>query len=130
MAALRPRLAYCDEVVSCHRDHDSAERVTSGDQLKYLKDEAWFLPRLYQCATEAGVKHGSEEMEVFARWVFMRARYLGMSGESDLASELMALANRVSQTQSFSMKVISLLASTIGWRATGKLGFWHDRLLG
>ena len=130
MAARRPRLAYCDEVVSCHRDHDSAERVTSGDQLKYLKDEAWFLPRLYQCATEAGVEHGSEEMEVFARWVFMRARYLGMAGESAVASDLLKLAKRVSQTQSFSMKVISMLASTIGWRATGKLGFWHDRLLG
>lgn len=128
MGALRPKLAYCDEVVSCHRDHDSAERVTRGDQLAYLKDEAWFLPRLYRCARRAGVEHDSDEMEQFSRWAFMRARHLGMLGEPGLASELMALSEQSAQQKRFSMKAVKLMAKTIGWKATGRISHWHDRL--
>jgi hypothetical protein len=128
MGALRPKLAYCDEVVSCHRDHDGEGRVSKGNQLSYLKDEAWFLPRLYKCALQAGVEPDSSEMGQFSRWAFMRARYLGMLGEPELASALMALSENAGRRKRFSMKVIGLLANTIGWKATGRISHWHDRL--
>lgn len=129
MGALRPKLVYCDELVSCHRNHESADRVTSSDQLVYLKDEAWFMPRLYQCACTAGIEPGSNDMEQFSRWAFMRARYLGMLGEPALASQLMALSEQSTNQIRFSMKAVQLMVRTIGWKATGRISNWHDRLL-
>ncbi len=128
MGALGARLIYCDAVVSCHRDHDSPGRFSRGDQLAYLRDEAWFLPRLYQCAQQAGIKSGSPEMDNFSRWAFMRARYLGMLGEPVLADRLMCLASEAAGGACFSQKAIDFLASTIGWKATGRVSQWYDRL--
>lgn len=128
MAALRPRLIYCDSVVSCHREHPGAGRVSQGDQAVYLRDEAWFLPRLYQCARQAGYEPGSVEMAHFSRWAFMRARYLGMLGEPELAEQLMALARQAAGRELASMRAVRLLASVIGWKATGRMAQWHDRV--
>jgi len=128
MGALRPRLAYCDAVVSCHRHHDQPGRVSRGDEAAYLRDEAWFLPRLYRCARDAGVEQGTPEMEHFARWAFMRARYLGMLGEPELAGQLMDLARKAAGRAPVSMRVFHLLASVLGWKATGQMSYWHDRL--
>jgi hypothetical protein len=128
MGALGIRLAYCDAVVSCHRDHDSPQRVSRGDQLAYLRDEAWFLPRLYRCARLAGIAPDAAEMEHFSRWTFMRARYLGMLGESDLARQLMNLARDAAGRERISIRVVDFLARAIGWKATGRIAYWHDRL--
>lgn len=130
MGALRTGLVYCNEPVSCHRDHGGPERVTRGDGLAYLKDEAWFLPRLHACATKAGVAIGSAEMEHFSRWVFMRARHLGMAGETQLANELMALARTSAAKPDLPMKMVQLLSAAIGWRTTGRLAGWREKLLG
>jgi glycosyltransferase involved in cell wall biosynthesis len=128
MGALRPRLAYCDAVVSCHRDHEGPGRVSRGDLLEYARDEAWFLPRLYQCALEAGLKVGSEEMSQFSRWAFMRARHLGMNGEPDLANSLMDLSKSALGRKRHSMKAVEFLSRTIGWKATGLICFWYVRI--
>jgi len=127
MAARRPQLAYCDSVVSCHRHHSSAGRVSQGDAAVYLRDEAWFLPRLYECARQAGIKPGSVEMDHFSRWAFMRARYLGRLGEGELASQLMDLAREAAGKERFSMRLVRALARAIGWKATGQIACWRDR---
>jgi glycosyltransferase involved in cell wall biosynthesis len=128
MGALGTRLTFCDAVVSCHRDHDSPQRVSRGDQLEYLRDEAWFLPRLYRCARQAGITSDAAEMEHLSRWAFMRARYLGMLGKSDLARQLMNLAVDAAGQESISMRTVNFLASAIGWKATGRIAFWYDLL--
>ena len=76
MGAMRTRLVYCDVAVSCQRDHSSDNRVSRGNWNSYLRDEAWFLPRLYKCAVQAGVTSDAPEMQHFSRWAFMRARHL------------------------------------------------------
>jgi glycosyltransferase involved in cell wall biosynthesis len=121
MGALRTRLVYCNAVVSCHLEHPSNDRVTRGNRESYLRDEARFLPRLYQCAVQAGVEGDAPEMEHFSRWAFMRARHLGAMGEDDAAWDLLHLAMRSSAKPALSLKLAEVLANTIGWKLTGKL---------
>ncbi len=128
MGARRARLAYCDRTVSCHRDHPSANRVTRGKAASYLRDEAWFLPRLYDCALTAGVAPDSAEMRHFSRWAFMRARHLGAMGESDTAWRLLALARRSAVIPDPDMRAVGLAAKALGWRLTGGLCGLRDRL--
>ncbi len=128
MGALQARLVLCDTVVSCHRDHPSDNRVTRGKIDAYLRDEAWFLPRLYGCALRAGVSHDAPEMRHFSRWAFMRARDLGAMGETRLAVALLQLARKSAVKGDPSMALVAILAKTVGWRATGRLCHFRDRL--
>jgi glycosyltransferase involved in cell wall biosynthesis len=92
MGALRPRLIHCGSVVSVQVDHQSDDRVSRGPQASYLRDEAIFLPRLFACASLAGVDQRASEMGIFSRWCFLRARQLDALSEPELADELLALA--------------------------------------
>lgn len=121
MGALKARLVYCDEVVSCQRSHPGVNRVHRSSRDQYILDEAWFLPRLYNYAIQAGVKKDSPEMDHFSRWVFMRARHLGALGESTIASDLFAIAQKSQKASSWSMKLVGLSAKLLGWKATGKI---------
>lgn len=118
MGALRAKLVFCDEVLSCQVAHFGAERVSFGDKQKYLMDEAWFLPRLYECAIKAGVRHESSEMKRFARWSFFLARQLGEHGHEAEAFQMMELSRRSSSAFSASRALVRLVAACIGWRLT------------
>ena len=54
MGAKKVKLVHCGSTVSCQLEHSGAERVSRQNKELYLRDEAWFLPRLYECALEAG----------------------------------------------------------------------------
>jgi len=126
MGALGVKLVYCGSVVSCHLDHDSPNRVTKGSQLAYLRDEAWFMPRLYACACKAGVPLTAPEMYHFSRWAFMRARDLGAEGEGEAAWDLLNLARRTCTTNPMSMRFAAVLARLFGWKVVGKLAMIID----
>ena len=128
MGELRPRLVFCNRVLSCQRDHPGPERVTMGKQEAYLRDEAWFLPRLYASALKAGVEHDAPEMRHFSRWAFMRARNLGAIGESGMAWQLYKLALQASSGFSPTLRATGLLARLIGWKSVGQLGGIRERL--
>jgi glycosyltransferase involved in cell wall biosynthesis len=130
MGAAKTKLVHCGSVVSCHRDHPSTNRVTRGSMDAYLHDEAWFLPRLYECALKAGVSPGAPEMKHFSRWAFMRARYLGAMGESESAWRLLKLAEVSGGDKDLGMRVTSMMASTLGWKAAGRLLTFPDRWRG
>lgn len=121
MGAVRTKLVHCGTVVSCHRDHPGANRVSKGNHEAYLRDEAWFLPRLYECAVQAGIPKGSAEMRHFSRWAFMRARYLGAIGEPELALRMLNLAELSAGRKDLGMITVECMAKLIGWKATGKL---------
>lgn len=121
MGALRVKLIYCDTTVSCHLEHPSNNRVTRGNKEAYLRDEAWFLPRLYRCAVEAGITHEAREMQHFSRWAFMRARHLGAIGEDEAAWGLLKLAERSSLKSDLFMKLVGLSARIVGWQSTGRV---------
>jgi glycosyltransferase involved in cell wall biosynthesis len=116
MGANRVRLAYDPSPVSCHRHHESPNRVTLGSRTSYLLDEAWFLPRLFDCAVRAGVGMGAPEMAHFAKWAFMVARELGSMNESQDAWNLLALAKRSAPSPRLLVTVTGILAKACGWK--------------
>lgn len=128
MGSLRTKLVFCETVVSCHLDHPSGNRVTRGSPKAYLMDEAWFLPRLLDCALRAGVKMTSPEIEYFSRWAFMRARYLGAMGEADTAWSLIRLSKRTASKRKLSLAIVNMMASTLGWTVTGRFCASLDKL--
>lgn len=128
MGAMKTRLVYCNVAVSCQRDHSSDSRVSQGDLKSYLRDEAWFLPRLYRCAVEAGVTHEAPEMRHFSRWAFMRARHLGAIGEDETAWLLLKLAERSSSKFDLFMKIVGLSASIVGWKSTSRFCSIRDNV--
>lgn len=130
MGAQRVKLAYSPAPVSCHRHHDDPGRVTSGSQEPYLREQAWFLPRLHACAIRAGVPVGGPEMMHFSRRAFLRARQLGALGESAMARTLFALAVEAAGGPTSKMRQVGLLASVLGWRVTGRLCQAVDRIAG
>ena len=121
MGALKVRLIFCDAVLSCQQDHPDPNRVSKGTHDSYLRDEAWFLPRLYACAIKAGVNENTPEMAHFSRWAFMRARHLGALGEEGMAQSLYELARESSGNIRLSMRFVGYCAKVLGWKTTGKL---------
>jgi hypothetical protein len=130
MGAYSPKLAYVEKVVSCHLDHDDPGRVSKGKYLAYLVDEAWFLPRLYDCALRAGMSKNSKEMQHFSKWCFMRARHLGYVGRTDLADQIFRLSVESTVSVTFKQRVASGLATLFGWRLVGFIGHCFERLSG
>jgi glycosyltransferase involved in cell wall biosynthesis len=120
------RLAFCDEVVSSHRQH-TGHRVTTRPYESYLPQEVWFLPRLYDCAVRAGVPQESPEMLHFTRWAFSLARRVGALGWNEAANTLMALAVQAGGKTSAEMRVVRFCANRIGWRMTGRLCQFANR---
>ncbi len=121
MGALKTRLVFCETVLSCQREHPDPNRVSKGAHDCYLRDEAWFLPRLYACAVKAGVSERSPEMAHFSRWSFMRARHLGALGEEGMAQLLYELARESSGDIRLTMKIVGYCAKILGWKTTGVL---------
>lgn len=120
MGALRPGLIHCGSTVSCQREHPSPDRVSKGKLDAYLRDEAWFLPRLHDCAVRAGVAADAPEMREFSRWAFMRARDLGGIGEPDLADQIIELTLSA-WPASPDIRLVRALARMIGWGAASRL---------
>ena len=118
--ALRTRLIYCDAVLSCQRAHGGENRVSEGPRDAYDRDEAWFLPRLYQCALAAGVDAQGPEMWHFSRWAFALTRSLAMRGEGALAQEMVALARMAAPKPQWDVIMMAGTARLLGWtRAAG-----------
>jgi|GEM_PF-95085 glycosyltransferase involved in cell wall biosynthesis len=119
------RLAFCDETVSCHRHH-AGHRITDRSRESTLPQEAWFLPRLFACAVQAGVPPEAPEMRHFARWAFALARHVGALGLSAEADALLDLAVRVAGRRTFGMRMVQFSADLLGWRETGRLCGWAE----
>ena len=121
MGAERVKLIHCDSVVSCHVNHPSPERVTHGDKAAYFRDEAWFLPRLYKCAVQAGIDQSTAEMQHFSRWAFVTARRVGALGESKMAWNLLRLSKKSAGKTEKGIELTAMLARFIGWKFAGRL---------
>ena len=122
--ALDARLVFCDEVLSCQRQHDG-HCVTKWSWESYLPQEAWFLPRLYKCAVQAGVSSSAPEMLHFSRWAFTHARMAVKRKDQAVAQEMLELSGK-SAKPAFDFYVYRLLIHVIGWHlATGLFDFLY-----
>lgn len=120
-------LAFCDEVVSCQLQHPGP-RVSRESFERYLPQEAWFLPRLYACAVQAGVPADAPEMRHFARWAFALARHVGALDMADAANELLVLAARAGGRRTPGMRAVGGCARILGWRSAAHLCRWAERV--
>jgi len=114
--AARARLVFCDEVLSCQRQHEG-HSVTKWSYESYLPQEAWFLPRLYECALKAGVSADSPEMRHFSRWAFALSRQMGMRGMIEAAKELLEVAQKACGGLSAEIIFYRWATRIIGWKA-------------
>ncbi len=114
------QLVFCDELVSCQLDHDG-HRVTGRPYEQYLPQEAWFLPRLYACAVQAGIDAHTPEMQHFARWAFALARRAGAAGMNEAADELLDLAMHAAGRKTKGMRIVRYGADRMGWVMIGRL---------
>ena len=128
VGAMGTRLVFCDEIVSCHRDHESG-RLTRGVLTKaILKDHVRLIPKLYECAGKAGVQKECKEMQHFSRWAFLVARQAGAVGLADGAKNCFEVATSTALTKDISMKIIGYTARIVGWWGTGRLCLLRDLL--
>ena len=126
--ALRTRLAYCEAVLSCQLAHGGENRVSEGPIEAYLRDEACFLPHLYQCAVAAGVDSKAPEMRHFSRWAFALARHMAIRGENEKARELLALSRRAIPNIQWDVSMMAGLVTVLGWKQAARLTEYIRRL--
>jgi len=121
-------LAFCDDVISCHRDH-GGHRITDRPYENYLPQEAWFLPRLHACAVQAGVSAASPEMRHLVRWAFSLSRRVAAMGAADQAAGILDLAVKAGGRMTLGMRGVRMVSKIIGWKRTGQLcGFLEQKV--
>ena len=119
-------LAWVDVDVSVRRLNLGDDHLSSKGCIdpRKLSNRAQAQLSIYQCALEAGVKHGSREMQVFSRSAFLLCRQCGLAGIPRCSRDLFYLA-RKSSTSSISRRVefaiYHALAFLIGWYSAAKL---------
>jgi glycosyltransferase involved in cell wall biosynthesis len=128
MGTFKPKLVFCDTPVSCHRHHFFDNRVSRGAMDDYLRDESWFLPRLYECAVKAGVPRNAWEMKHFSRWAFSLARRVGALGESRAAWNLLELSKKTASDPDYKLTLVGWAARLFGWRFTGRTVIFFEKL--
>jgi len=127
--ALRTKLCFCDEVVSCQVEH-SGHRVTRWPHDLYLPEEAAFLPKLYACAIQAGVDTNSAEMRHFSRWAFSLSRRMAETGVDTVADQLLALAQQANPSNQGKLKIYQYMARLLGRKQMARLAAFCYRLCG
>lgn len=126
--ALGARLVFCDEVVSCHRQHEQG-RLTGGRlSAGAARDIAYLIPRLFACAQQANIDRQTAEMQHFSRWAFLVARQCAAFGLINEAHECFQIAKQAEFRRSPSLRISEVLIRLIGWRSFGRLSGLRDRL--
>jgi GT2 family glycosyltransferase len=134
VASLGGRLVWVPVPVSEHRDHAGA-RLSRGDALdpKRMRHRAESHLLILAHALRANVSLQSDEMQHFARELFLLARQCGAVGLPVQSRELFAAARRASGPQrarGVDYRTYRAVASVIGWTAAGRASHWFDRLRG
>ena len=124
--ALGARLVFCDELLSCQRQHEQ-HSVTKWSFENYLPQEAWFLPRLYQCAVQAGVSTDSSEMHHFSRWAFSLSRRMAARGCTAEAIELFEVAKEANTGCSLKMGLYRFGSFILGRERAAKFAEYMSK---
>lgn len=125
------RLAYVPTYVCEVRDHPFERLSRSGGEPMRLRDRAIAHARIFQHARNAGIEQGSEEMQHFARALFLLARQCGARGLKEESQRLFELSQRASvqaRANGWDFKLYRAATELIGWRWTGRLTCELDKL--
>jgi len=126
VGALGTRLAFVDEVVAEHRDHDDGRLSRgSGADPARLRDRAAAHELIASHARRAGVPIESPEFQRFGREVFHLGRQCGAADLTAESKRLVSLARSISP--SADVRIYQLAARVFGWRHAGRAAAWMDR---
>jgi glycosyltransferase involved in cell wall biosynthesis len=121
IAARGVRLAYCPEWVCEVREH--GEGHASGHlNAETLRDRAYAHLLMLEHARAARLDPHSPEMRFFARDLFHLGRQCGAAGLADESRALIDAARSISEARD--VRVYSLVARAIGWRAAARVAQW------
>ena len=112
-ASLDARLVYCDELVSRHRAHGQG-RLTGQIDAAGVENTALAMAAVFEAARSSGVAPGSQELEFFARAVFLNARRADAHGLHGVANECLRISRDAAQAQRFRIYLYRALRLCLG----------------
>lgn len=126
------RLAFCPVFVSDTRAHPGEMLSSRGssDPGK-LADRAIAHQKVLAHAMAAGISRESPDMRRFSRKLFLLARQCAAAGVSDAAEILFCLSRDAAgppRSLGKDYRLIGATRSVLGWRATGLLAAFADRV--
>lgn len=123
VGALRTPLAFCDQPVSVHRQHQGARQTGHGNWLD-ADGRVTFFRALWSAARRAGVPAHSPEARHYSRWVFRHARECAAAGFEAAARQLLDIAGQVAVGRSKGECAIYRRASDwLGWK---RVSVWSE----
>jgi hypothetical protein len=134
IGALKPGLAFVNELLAEHRHHGDAR--LSGTALRErdrLRDRATAHLAIREHAQRAGVEAGSPELARFARELFRLARECGAAGLPAESRSLFAAARKASSSErrrKLDFRLYAVLAGVLGWTMAARLAQSFERLRG
>jgi glycosyltransferase involved in cell wall biosynthesis len=132
IAAMGTRLFFVDEFVSEEREH-SGPRLSRGGttSVEKLRDRAKAHALILAHALQWGVQTEDEEMQHYARELFLLSRQCGAAGLAVESRDLFDYARKASgsiRAKGIDFKLYRIAASILGWSLTGRLACSADRL--
>ena len=130
IAAIGVRLHYCNEFIVEVRDHEQ-QRLCKGDALdpRRLKERARSHTLILRHARSAGIDESFQEMQHFARELFLLSRQCGAAGLSLESKELFASARAASgavRGKGWDFRLYGLMAGITGWTRLGRMACYSD----
>lgn len=135
IGSLGTRLVHCKEFVCDQRQHGGMRQTSPANQIEpeRLLVEKALHETLYCCAKKAGITSESPEMQHFARWVFLTARWLGslgMNREAKQCLQLAMVAAGIEKRMLTDMRLYKVFTEIIGWRVVSKFFIITDKFRG
>jgi glycosyltransferase involved in cell wall biosynthesis len=130
-AMLGVKLVYCDHFVSVTRWHASRLHHDGTIDAKKMESRAKAHALIFSHAKAAGITPDRQEMQHFARELFLLSRQCGaagLSGEAKRMFELSREAAGAERAKGPDYIFYKIIAGIVGWAAAGKLACALDRL--
>ena len=132
VAALGVELHFVPAFVAEHRHHVQSRLSDAGLRPEALSQRARSHEKILEHARRAGMGPDLPEVQHFARELFLLARQCGAVGLEAESKRLFQLAWEASgeQGRRTAFRLYRGVAALLGWRVTGALACWSDRLRG
>ena len=125
------KLHYCNVFLSETRDHDVGRLCHSMlTDIEKLADRAAAHSLIFNHAKKADISLDVQEMQHFARELFLLSRQCGAAGLVIESRQLFDLARQASLPEirnGFQFRAYQLTCSLLGWKVAGKLSAQLDK---
>ena len=132
IASMGVKLHYCNVFLSETRDHDVGRLCHSMlTDIEKLADRAAAHSLIFNHAKKADISLDVQEMQHFARELFLLSRQCGATGLAKESRQLFDLARQASlsdKREGLQFRTYHFFSTLLGWETIGKLSVQLDRL--